>query len=327
MRGELIRMIVEHGAIAEQSTSVRKRQRVTCPQCQNAADLLVTSTDRNRRTTDQSFDYFRCEGCGLVFMDPVPQDMRRYYEGGYQEIPATLAELREIATTERYRLEPMLRYKQSGKLLEIGPWMGIFSSNAKDAGFEVNALEIDQQCVDFLNDVVGVRATQSADPATAIERLGEFDVIALWHCLEHLPEPWRMLQNAAAHLAPGGILLVAIPNIESYEFRLLKGRWRNLDAPRHLTFYPMSTLISLCEGAGLRTLEATTTDELSDRFSTETWQIVASSAPPLPYVRRGVARALKTWANRKERLEDSGPGITAVFQRALDSSNADAVVR
>lgn len=320
-------MALDHGAVAEQSTSIRKRQRANCPQCQSDATLLVTSTDRNRRTTDRIFDYFQCECCGLVFMDPVPEDLRRYYEGGYQEIPATLAELREVAKSERYRLEPVLRYKQSGKLLEIGPWMGIFSSNAKDAGFEVSALEIDQQCVNFLNDIVGVRAFQSADPATTIDRLEKFDVIALWHCLEHLAEPWRMLRKAAAHLAPGGILLVAIPNIESYEFRLLKERWRNLDAPRHLTFYPMSALISLCEGARLITLEATTTDELSDRFSTETWQIVASSAPPLPYIRRGVARALKTWANRKERREDSGPGITAVFQRPLDSPSPDAIVR
>lgn len=320
-------MATDHGGVAELGTSIGRRQRANCPQCQGDATLLVTSTDRNRRTTNRSFDYFQCERCGLVFMDTVPEDLRRYYEGGYQEIPSTLAELREVAKTEQYRLEPVLRHKQSGTLLEIGPWMGIFSSNAKDAGFEVSALEIDQRCVNFLNDIVGVRAFQSADPATTIDQLGEFDVIALWHCLEHLAEPWRMLRNAAAHLAPGGILLVAIPNIGSYEFRLLKERWRNLDAPRHLTFYPMSALIALCEGAGLITLEATTTDELSDRFSAETWQIVASSAPPLPYVRGGVARALKAWANRKERLEDSGPGITAVFQRPLASVTPNAIVR
>ncbi len=320
-------MAEDHGAVAEQSTSIEKCHRTICPQCENNATLLVTSTDRNRRTTDQSFDYFQCERCRLVFMDPIPEDLERYYEAGYQKIPGTLAELRDVAKNERYRLEPVLRYKQSGTLLEIGPWMGIFSSNARDAGFDVSALEIDQRCVNFLNDIVGIRAFQSADPATAIDRLGKFDVIALWHCLEHLADPWYMLRKAAAHLAPGGILLVAIPNIESYEFRLLKDRWRNLDAPRHLSFYPMGALIALCEDAGLITVEATTTDELSDRFSAETWGIVASSAPSLPYLRRGVARVLKAWANRKERLDDSGPGITAIFQRRLDSAAPDALVR
>lgn len=250
-------------------------------------------------------------------MDPIPHDMRPFYEAGYQQIPSTLEELQEIARTEQYRLAPVLRYKQCGKLLEIGPWMGIFSSNARDAGFDVSAIEIDQQCVNFLNDVVGVRAYQSADPATAISQLEDFDVIALWHSLEHLPEPWRMLRNAASHLVPGGILVVATPNIESYEFRVFKERWRNLDAPRHLTFYPLEALVNLCRGAGLVTLEATTTDELSNRFSAETWQLVAASAPPIPFVRRATARVFKAWANRKERRNNSGPGLTAVFQRPL----------
>ncbi len=242
--------------------------------------------------------------------------MRRFYESGYQQIPQSLDELRAIAREQRFRMEPVLRYKRSGSLLEIGPWMGIFSCNAMDAGFDVSALEIDERCVTFLNDVVGVRAYQSADPAEDIHALGSFDVIALWHCLEHLPEPWRMLESAAKHLAPGGVLLVATPNIESHEFRVLKERWRNLDAPRHLTFYPMEALIALCEEQGLVTMEATTTDELSDRFSAETWHLVAASAPPIPYVRGGVARALKAWSNRRERKENSGPGLTAVFQRS-----------
>ncbi len=42
------------------------------------------------------------------------------------------------------------------QLLEIGPWIGIFSCNAKDAGFDVTAIEMDQNCVNFLNDCVGI---------------------------------------------------------------------------------------------------------------------------------------------------------------------------
>jgi SAM-dependent methyltransferase len=148
--------------------------------------------------------------------------------------------------------------------------------------------------------------------------MGEFDVIALWHCLEHLAEPWRMIENAAKHLAPGGILLIAIPNIESLEFRLLKARWVNLDAPRHVTFYPREALIRLCEAAGLVTLQATTNDKLSDQFSTLTWHTFASTlVPPVFYLRGGMTRLLKGWANRKERGQESGSGLTAVFQRQL----------
>ena len=148
--------------------------------------------------------------------------MRPYYEGGYEKVPNGLDELREIAAKEKYRMEPILKYKTGGKLLEIGPWRGVFSYNAKDAGFDVAALEIDQSCVEFLNRVVGVRATHSSNPAETLAKMHEqFDVIVLWHSLEHLPTPWLVVRNAAKRLAPGGILLIAIPNIESHEFSWL----------------------------------------------------------------------------------------------------------
>lgn len=291
-------------------------RRVFCPCCGGKADFLVSSSDRNRKTTRSVFEYFDCGTCGLVFIDPAPQDLRPFYEGGYQKIPSDLKELRELAAVERYRMKPILRYRQGGKLLEIGPWMGLFSCNAKDAGFDVTAIEIDQGCVDFLNKTVGIRAIQSSDPAATLGSMDElFDVIALWHSLEHLATPWLVLERAAKCLTPGGILLVALPNIESYEFKLLRAAWVNLDAPRHLYFYPVASFASLGKRLGLAELEITTTDELSDALSLYTWRSVATSIVPIRYLRGALAYVLKHFANRKELRDNSGPGITAVFQR------------
>ena len=104
-------------------------------------------------------------------------------------------------------------------------------------------------CVDFLNSVVGVEAIQSSDPAATMSAMEKkFDVIVLWHSLEHLPDPWFVLQSAAKRLAPGGILLIAIPNIESYDFSVLRAAWVHLDAPRHLFFYTARSLQKLCSG-------------------------------------------------------------------------------
>jgi 2-polyprenyl-3-methyl-5-hydroxy-6-metoxy-1,4-benzoquinol methylase len=247
--------------------------------------------------------------------------MSPFYKGGYSTIPDTYAELRKIAKLEEYRMKPILDRKSGGKLLEIGPWMGSFSSNAKEAGFDVTAIEMDQRCVDFLNTTVGVRAIQSIDPAGTLARMGEqFDVIALWHCLEHLPSPWLVLEQAARRLAPGGILLVAIPNIESYEFSLLGADWRNLDAPRHLYFFPAKLLRKLCAGFGLAALDVTTNDKLSRTFSRETWVIVARRLLPIRWFRGVLALVLGFIANRREAKENSGPGMTAIFQRSGGSA-------
>lgn len=288
-----------------------------CPYCSSVARPFVETKDFNRRTTDLIFRYFQCKNCGLVFMDPIPHDMRPFYEGGYQKIPNSLSELRAIAETEKYRMKPILKYKNGGRLLEIGPWVGIFSCNAKDAGFDVTAIEIDENCVNFLNNVVGVRALQSSDPAETLGQIQEkFDVIAMWHCLEHLPNSWTVIQRAAERLAPGGVLLVAIPNIESYEFSALGAAWKHLDTPRHLYFYPAESLVTLCRVNGLKELELTTTDELSNALSKDAWYSWASAKFPVKYVRGVVGLVTYFYArNRAKKKPACGSGLTAVFQR------------
>jgi SAM-dependent methyltransferase len=251
-------------------------------------------------------------------MFPLPVDMRPFYEGGYQEIPNSLSALRVISKKENYRMEPILKYKTGGSLLEIGPWMGIFSCNAKDAGFDVTAIDIDQQCVDFLNDTVGVKAFQSADPAKTLADMTEkFDVIALWHSLEHLPRPWLVVQRAAERLNPGGLLVIAIPNIESLEFAKFREAWLHLDAPRHLYFYPEKSLVELCRERGLIKLESTTTDELSRILSLNAWWTWVSTKLPVKYVRRVVGSLLYQLARNRRTGQYSGSGLTAVFQRSM----------
>ncbi|CAN5515328.1 hypothetical protein BH10ACI4_BH10ACI4_01090 [soil metagenome] len=312
----------EKVALLEQ-TQIDPSKAAACPYCAHSASLLVSSSDLNRRTTDAVFHYYRCGSCGLVFMHPIPDNMAPYYAGGYQKIPESLAELREIAKEETYRLEPVLKHKRNGELLEIGPWIGIFASNAKDAGFQVTAIDIDQACVDFLSDTVGITAIQSANPSDTLAHLQQeqkFDVIALWHSLEHLPEPWLVVERAAQSLAPGGILLIAIPNIESYEFSVLKGGWIHLDAPRHIYFYPEQSLVDLCQKNGLSALEVETNDELSLRLSRGSWIEWAARKVPKRYVKI-LGRIAYGLARRQHRKKSCGAGLTAVFQKPAAPEN------
>ncbi len=242
--------------------------------------------------------------------------MGPYYKGGYQPIPGTLSQLKALARKDYYRMKPLLAHKTEGRLLEIGPWIGIFSCNAKDAGFAVTAIEMDPQCVDFLNNVLGIKAVQSSDPAATMAAMDEsFDVIVLWHTLEHLPKPWFVLQKAAERLAPGGILLIAVPNIESYDFTVLKAAWVHLDTPRHLYFYTARSLATLCTTFGLRTLELTTSDRLSKALSLHAWCKRAHSIIPLKYFSRVLGSLLNQIARRQSK--GNGSGLTAVFMKPI----------
>jgi SAM-dependent methyltransferase len=306
------------GAVADVAQPQTTSGLPVCPYCGGQSTLLVSSTDVNRNTTAQIFHFFKCSACALTFLEPVPDDMTPFYKGGYQAIPKDLTELRTVAREEQYRMDSILKHVKKGRLLEIGPWRGAFLCNAKDAGFDVTAIEMDQSCVNFLQKVLGIKAIQSNKPEEALDVMDEmFDVIALWHSLEHLRTPWLVLQKAAERLAPGGILLVSIPNIESYDFSVLGAGWAHLDVPRHLYQFPIRWLEMLCSGVGLGMLEATTSDRTSRVVSRYAWHAKAVSKIPIRYVRGVVGLLLYQFAKTRYKKKYDGGGLTVIFTKPL----------
>jgi 2-polyprenyl-3-methyl-5-hydroxy-6-metoxy-1,4-benzoquinol methylase len=251
-------------------------------------------------------------------MEPIPARLGDYYAGGYQPRPQSLDALRAMARPEAYRLESILPYRRTGKLLEIGPWIGMFSSNARDAGFDVTAIEVDEACVALLQRMLGIRAIQSGDPAAALAQLDEsFDVIVLWHSIEHVPRPWAVIRQAARKLAPGGILVIGAPNPDSVQLAVLQDKWYHLDSPRHIHFLPQSLIARLAGGEGLKVVLATTNDKLGriiDRIGWDEW--VGSHVPIMGARRLGkwlVSPVLRRLHGSHR--EGAGAGYTMVMQR------------
>jgi 2-polyprenyl-3-methyl-5-hydroxy-6-metoxy-1,4-benzoquinol methylase len=291
-----------------------------CPQCGSSSALFRSSSDVNNKSTRKVFHYYRCSSCKLVFMANIPTDMAPFYRKGYQPLPSSVSELRKLAAHEKYRLDELLRWKKGGKLLEIGPWIGMFSINAKDAGFEVEAIESDEACVGFLISAVGIKAYQSNNPAELLTNMaGRYDSIVLWHSLEHLPTPWLVIENASRALKPGGVLLVAIPNIDGYDSSVLRDKWLHLDAPRHIYFYPAAALSALCQRFGLLPRYISTSDRLSVTLGRDAWHHSARRWLPIKYVRGvvglTVGRILWWYARRKQMKEGLGSGLTAIFYK------------
>ena len=94
----------------------------------------------------------------------------------------------------------MLRpFAPRGRLVEIGPAVGAFLAVSQEAGYSVEAVEMDAACCSFLERELGVRTVRSDDPASALDAAGQFDVIALWQVLEHLPDPAGPWLRPPAH--------------------------------------------------------------------------------------------------------------------------------
>lgn len=80
---------------------------------------------------------------------------------------------------------------------------------------------------------------------------GVWSGIIFWHSLEHLAAPGRALDHAASLLAPGGVMVIAVPNHGSLQSRLFGGKWFARDIPRHLAHIPADGLVRRLRGNGL----------------------------------------------------------------------------
>ena len=289
-----------------------------CPSCAAASKFELRTRDRNRHLSAEWFSYFRCLGCDLLYLDPIPADLQQFYPRTYYALPKTPRALRRRSRPERFKLEIVQRFKTGGSLLEIGPAQGAFALLAREAGFRTTGIEMDQGCCAFLSETVGIDVIESADPARALESLRGFDVVVLWHSLEHLPNPRQVIAAAARSLAPGGVLVVATPNPLSFQFRVLGRYWTHVDAPRHLYLISPPLARRWAEESGLDQEYLTTTDMGSlgwNRFGWSYSFASFSSFPPARLALRVAGAAATLLARSVERRDLGGSTYTAVFRK------------
>jgi len=247
-----------------------------CPLCKIQSPDHFSVRDLNQDISDTLFHYYRCPSCGLIFLFPVPDDLASYYIPTYPayQMPSS-QELEKKAMQEHYKLETVQKFATKGRLLEIGPSYGAFSYLAKKAGFDVEAIEMDASCCKYLTEVVGVGAINTNDVATSLKKLMPYDVITLWHVIEHLTDPWDILAAISSKILPGGVLVIAAPNPSALQFRIFGRYWAHVDAPRHLQLILMQVLVKHMKSLGMTLVMATTTDKASNIFSTFDWWVAS----------------------------------------------------
>ena len=289
---------------------------ISCPQCGGETEPAFRTDDQNRRLGKAPFFYRRCQACGVIYLENVPPDLQLYYPQDYYFIARSLQELEGWAHTERYKLDIVSQYRRQGRLIEVGPASGAFAYLAKISGFDVTAIEMDERCSRYLSQEAGLHVIHSADEAKALATAPAADVIAMWHVIEHLVDPWSMLEVAAAKLKPGGILVLAAPNPAAVQLGIFGGRWVHIDAPRHLWLIPPEVLAKRCERAGLARRLLTTRDPGSLFWNRFGWQYSLANGLRVPRRLAQLASyALTLAAAPFERREGKGSAYTLVMEK------------
>jgi 2-polyprenyl-3-methyl-5-hydroxy-6-metoxy-1,4-benzoquinol methylase len=289
-----------------------------CSYCNTESELYFRSRDYNRRVTRERFDHYRCLKCGLIFIFPIPENLGEYYPQTYYSVPESVEILEAGAAHERYKIKIIQRYVKQGRLLEIGPSLGCFTYLAKNSGFEAEAIEMDARCSKFLNEVAGIPTINSNDVCDALSTVKPYDVIAMWHVIEHLPNPWKTLESISENLNHDGILVLATPNPNAFQFYVLGRYWPHVDAPRHVMLMPAKSLVEKMESLGMQVELITTTDEGGLGWNIFGWEFLFSNMCSPPIVKRMlgiVGRGMARLFSPIEKMEGKGSAYTIVFRK------------
>jgi predicted rRNA methylase YqxC with S4 and FtsJ domains len=190
------------------------------------------------------FRHVKCLECGLIYVSLILREdiMDQYWrnEKAWSAILHSRPQLEMDRLKFQYGLDLVSWRTPGRRLLDIGGGTGGFSRLANEAGWQVTALELNQENSKRLAAQgirVIVKHLETADLAS-----GSFDLISLWDVLEHVVDPGLILMEARRLLAPGGFLLILTPNVESLVTRLPHEKSNTFGGHSHLNHFSPQTL-------------------------------------------------------------------------------------
>ena len=206
------------------------------------------------------FFLLHCRECGCGITSPWPTETQlnaAYSSEYYSSDSAKFNSLIEAWT--RYaasrRAGSLLRKHGANnrcRVLDYGCGRGVLLEGFKAQGVSVLGLEREGSGFDAIPDVT----VSSLDDLLATDE--KFDIVVIWHVLEHLQLPQEDLVKVEKLLAPGGSLFIEVPNFGSWQARLFGRHWFHLDFPRHLYHFTARSLQTQLESANLQLVSKNT---------------------------------------------------------------------
>ncbi|GHC44362.1 class I SAM-dependent methyltransferase [Ulvibacter litoralis] len=210
----------------------------------------IKHTVKDFLVSGESFDLVHDETRDLLVTFPQPKEdqLAKYYESeAYISHTDTNKGLTAnlYQSVKKYSLASKTKLIKSllgstGTLLDIGAGTGEFLKVAKENNWTVSGIEPNEKAR-------GIASEKGIDLENSIDDLqgNVYDVVTLWHVLEHLPDLENTLQKIEAFVKPGGVLIIAVPNFKSYDATFYKNYWAAFDVPRHLWHFSKASMKTL----------------------------------------------------------------------------------
>lgn len=186
-----------------------------------------------------------CTGCGAGMTWPIPDshELELAYDGWYRPSSGRFAGGgdRVLRLSRAWLAKRLDAIAPSGPILDVGAGDGTLVRALRRRGREAVGLE----------RAGGHEHVIARDLLEFNERAGQWAAVVFWHSLEHVPHSAAALDRARDLLKDDGVLVVAVPNLSSWQAELFGPNWFHLDIPRHLTHLPAQVVVEALTSRGL----------------------------------------------------------------------------
>jgi 2-polyprenyl-3-methyl-5-hydroxy-6-metoxy-1,4-benzoquinol methylase len=227
-----------------------------CPVCERSEFSLFLEV-KDHFLTHEAFSIQKCKACGFKFVNPRPDEneIGRYYQSeDYISHDSQRVNLisriykiaRVFSIKRKYKI--VAAHSRTGMILDIGCGTGEFLYYCRSKGFTVEGIEPNSKARFYAQNTNGIHVSTGLADLMTENRL--FSCITMWHVLEHIHQMNEALDMVKELLAPDGVLIVAVPNSNSWDAQKFGKYWAAYDVPRHLYHFNEKSLNQLLSKHG-----------------------------------------------------------------------------
>jgi 2-polyprenyl-3-methyl-5-hydroxy-6-metoxy-1,4-benzoquinol methylase len=229
-----------------------------CPIC-NSVQIKPFLLCNDNTVSRETFNIVECVSCGFKFTNPRPE---KHQLGDYYKSEAYISHsninkgfINSIYQIVRKytlfkKLQLISKFYKTGNILDIGCGTGEFLKIFKDAKWNTLGIEPSMDVRKMAVDNYGLDIREEAE-ITNLET-ASFDIITMWHVLEHVPRLNDRIEDLKRLIKPNGIIIIAVPNCISLDAKIYAENWAAYDVPRHLYHFSSKDIQTLFINHGLK---------------------------------------------------------------------------
>ncbi len=229
-----------------------------CPWC-GSEKAQINLWLKDDFLSKEDFHICECLNCGLQYTMPRPpkDKIGNYYKSeeyySHQEnkkgfIPKLYEAVKKVNLRKKYRLAT--KDLAEGKLLDIGCGVGDFIHRAEEKRWECMGVEPSEEAKVIAKKRIKANIINSEE----LEQIPDntFDLITMWHVLEHVDDLKWQVEQLQRLIKPNGRIVIAVPNYKSHDGKFYKEHWAAYDVPRHLNHFNKQTITKIFKSKGLQ---------------------------------------------------------------------------